>query len=51
VAVVDSPGITGFIMVEQVKAVDFRARQAKLIGRASQSVLDEVLSVLDACIY
>ena len=51
VAVVNSPSVTGFIMVEQVKSIDFRARQAKLIGRASQSVLEEVLSVLDACIY
>ena len=51
VAVVDSPSVTGFIMVEQVKSIDFRARQAKLIGRASQSVLEEVLSILDACIY
>ena len=51
VAVVDSPSVTGFIMVEQVKSIDFRARQAKLIGRVSQSVLEEVLSILDACIY
>ena len=51
VAVVNSPSVTGFIMVEQVKSVDFRARQAKLIGRVSQSVLEEVLSILDACIY
>jgi len=51
VAVVNSPSVTGFIMVEQVKSIDFRARQAKLIGRVSQSVLEEVLSILDACIY
>ena len=50
-AVVDSPSVTGFIMVERVKSIDFRGRQAKLIGRASQSVLEEVLSILDACIY
>ena len=51
VAVVDSPSVTGFIMVERVKSIDCRGRQAKLIGRASQSVLEEVLSILDACIY
>ncbi len=38
-------------MVEQVKSIDFRARQAKLIGKASDDLLDEVLSILDACIY
>ena len=51
VAVVNDPGVTGFVMVEQVKSIDFRARKANRIGRASDSVLEEVLSILDACIY
>ena len=51
VAVTNNPDLTGFIMVEQVKSIDFRARKAKLIGRASDDVLDVVLSILDACIY
>jgi mRNA interferase MazF len=51
VAVVDDLDVTGFVMVEQVKSIDFRARRAKRIGRASDGVLDEVLSILDACIY
>ena len=38
-------------MVEQVKSLDFRARNAKKIGRASSEILDEVLALLDACIY
>ncbi len=50
VAVTD-PQVTGFVMVEQVKSIDYRARQAKTIGRASDDLLDEVLSILDACIY
>jgi len=51
VAVVNDPNVTGFVMVEQVKSIDFRAREAKRIGRASDDVLEEVLSILDACIY
>ena len=51
VAVVDDPNVTGFVMVEQVKSIDFRARKATRIGRASDHVLEEVLSILDACIY
>ena len=51
VAVVNDPNVTGFVMVEQVKSIDFRARKAHRIGRASDSVLEEVLSILDACIY
>jgi mRNA interferase MazF len=43
--------VTGFVMVEQVKSVDFRARRAQLIEKASPSFLGEVLSILDACIY
>ena len=51
VAVVDNPEVTGFVMVEEVKSIDFSARKAKRIGRASNSLLEEVLSILDACIY
>ncbi len=51
VAVKDDPNVTGFVMVEQVKSIDFRARKAERISPASGAVLDEVLSILDACIY
>ena len=51
VAVIRNPDVRGFVMVEQVKSIDYRARQAKLIGKASDDLLDEVLSILDACIY
>lgn len=43
--------LTGFIMVEQVKSVNFRARRAKRIERGNEALLAEVLSILDACIY
>jgi mRNA interferase MazF len=51
VAITDNPDVGGFVMVEQVKSIDFRARKAKIIGNVSDDVLDEVLSILDACIY
>lgn len=51
VPVRDARNITGFVMVEQVKSIDYRARNIKLIGRASDELLDVVLSILDACIY
>jgi len=44
-------GLTGFIMVEQVKSVDYRSRCARLIEHACEELLSEVLSILDACIY
>ena len=44
-------GVTGFVMVEQVKSIDFKSRKARRIGKASPELLGEVLSILDACIY
>lgn len=49
--VAENPRINGFVMTEQIKSVDYHSRQAKIIGEASIELLDEVLSILDACIY
>jgi len=35
----------------QVKSIDFRSRKVKHTGAAPESVPQEVLSLLDACIY
>lgn len=43
--------VEGFVMVEQVKSVDYISRRARRIGRASAGLLAEVLGILDACIY
>ena len=43
--------LTGFIMVEQVKSVDFRAREVKRIEQGDEKLLADVLSILDVCIY
>lgn len=51
VAVAGNQDVTGFVMVEQVKSIDFRAREAQYIGRAADDLIDEVLSILDACLY
>jgi mRNA interferase MazF len=51
VAIHNHPEVTGFVMVEQVKSIDYRARKARRIGSASEVALEEVLSILDACIY
>jgi mRNA interferase MazF len=51
VAVTKNRDMKGFVMVERVKSIDYQARQVKLIGKASDELLDEVLSILDACIY
>ncbi|MEA1971091.1 MAG: type II toxin-antitoxin system PemK/MazF family toxin [Thermodesulfobacteriota bacterium] len=51
VPVPENSSLTGFIMVDQVKSVDVHTRRAKRIERASDELLAEVLSILDACIY
>jgi mRNA interferase MazF len=51
VAIPADAGMTGFVMVEQVKSIDFLARKVVRIGKASDPLLEEVLSLLDACIY
>jgi mRNA interferase MazF len=42
--------LTGFVMVEQVKSVDFHSRQAKFIAKAPKTIMDEVQGILDACV-
>ena len=51
VPVPESSKLSGFIMVEQVKSVDFRSRRVKRIEDNNEELLAEVLSILDACIY
>jgi len=51
VAIPEGHGVSGYVMVEQVKSLDFHARSAERIGRAPPQVLDEALSLLDACLY
>jgi mRNA interferase MazF len=51
VAIPDGCDVTGVVMVEQIKSIDYRARRVKHIGRAPDAVLDEALALLDACLY
>jgi mRNA interferase MazF len=51
VSIPPDQSVGGFVMVEQVKSVDFRARKAMRIGSAPRQVLEEALSLLDACLY
>jgi mRNA interferase MazF len=43
--------LTGFVMCEQVKSLDFRSRGMKLIERAPQGLLEDVLSLIDASVF
>lgn len=43
--------LTGCVMAEQIKSVDYASRNAKFVEKASTSHLNEVLAILDACLY
>jgi mRNA interferase MazF len=43
--------LTGYVMVEQLKSIDYASRKAKFVAKAPRAVLDEVLSIVDACLY
>lgn len=51
IAVSEGASLTGYIMVEQVKSVDFRSRKIRFVERASPDTLNDVLGILDAIIY
>ncbi len=51
IPVTGSAKLTGFIMCEQVKSIDYRSRKAKFIEKAPKELLDEVLAVIDASLY
>jgi len=45
---VDSDQITGFIMVEQMKSIDYKSRKIKFIERVKQDTVDEILAILES---
>lgn len=51
VAIPTITSLTGYIMVEQLKSIDYSTRRVKFVEKAPQTVLDEVLAILDACLY
>ena len=51
VAVPAGSSLTGYIMVEQIKSIDYGRRQVKFVEKAPGFVVDDALAILDACLY
>lgn len=51
IPVPEATSMTGFVMVEQVKSIDYHARDALFVAPAPPTLINEVLAVLDACLY
>jgi mRNA interferase MazF len=47
---VDAEKLTGFIMVEQCKSIDYKARKIKFVKKAKKEVIDEVLAILGSIV-
>lgn len=45
---VESDTITGYIMTEQLKSVDYHSRDIKFIEKAHSTVVNRVLSIVDS---
>ncbi len=43
--------LTGYIMAEQVKSVDFVSRRIKFVEKAPHETVIETLGILDAAVY
>jgi mRNA interferase MazF len=43
--------LTGFVMCEQVKSLDYRSRRMKLIENSPLEVLEDVLAIVDASLF
>lgn len=48
-AVPSGSSLTGFVMVEQVKSIDYAVRLAKFVESGSKEFVEDVLGLIDAC--
>ncbi len=48
---VNSDQLTGFIMTEQLKSIDYKVRKVKFVEKVNDEVLDKVLGILESVIF
>ena len=47
---IESKNITGFIMGEQMKSIDYNSKNIKFIEKASQKTMNQILGIIDSII-
>ncbi len=47
----ESSSISGFVMTEQMKSIDYNARNIKFIERAHEKTLNQVLGIVDSILH
>jgi mRNA interferase MazF len=45
---VKSENITGYIMAEQMKSIDYKSRSIKFIEKANTQIVNDILSIIDS---
>lgn len=48
---VKSKNLTGFIMTEQIKSIDFNARKVKFVEKVDEETLNKVLGITKSVIF
>jgi mRNA interferase MazF len=49
-AVPSASSLTGFVMVEQVKSIDYSVRRAKFVERTPEEFVEDILDLINACL-
>jgi mRNA interferase MazF len=47
---VESENITGYVMGEQLKSIDYLSRKIKFIEKANSKTIDQILGIIDSII-
>ena len=45
---VENENITGYIMAEQMKSIDYNSRNIKFIEKANQQTINQILGIIDS---
>lgn len=48
---INSDKLTGFIMTEQIKSIDYKARKVKFVEKVSDDVMDKVLGIIESVVF
>ena len=48
---VNTKDLSGFIMSEQIKSIDFKARKAKFITKVDKEALEKVQSIVESVLF
>ncbi len=47
----NSDKVTGFIMTEQIKSIDYKVRNVKFIEKVNDEIMDKVLGIVESVVF